>query len=264
MRKEARGLPRNGSPRSAAVRAAIDAIALIGDANINGLSRIAGSPGSAVESHPDDAGDVAGVGIAWVFDISPRDRKAGDSGPGRAEVRAPPEAVAAAGAEIKDAVAIGINRKALAHRASRHVAAYFEWQIRALKTIAPVGGAKDRAVLTRKFIGVSPGEDVKAVGVNRIGGEAVDARQVPIVEADPIEQGNPAAPALVPSVRAADVGARIDQVLFGSVEDDARNKAAAAADGDVAPGISLGCLRERGIGRNTRPVDERGRDADES
>src|SRR5262245_23775542 len=263
MRQEARGLPRNGSPRGAAVRAAIDAIALIGDANINGLSRIAGGPGSAVESHPDDADDVACVGIAWVFDISPRDRKAGDSGPGRAEVRAPPEAVAASGAEIEDAVAIGVNRKALAHRAARHVAAYFERQIRTLKTIAPVGGAKDRPVLTRKFVGVSPGEDIKAVGVYRIGGEAVDARQVPIVEADPIEQRNPAAPALVPSVRAADVGTRVDQVLFGGVEDDARDKASSAADGDVSPCISLGCLRGRGTGRNARPVDERGRDSDE-
>src|SRR5262252_11116581 len=101
MRKEARGLPRNSSPRSAAVSAAVDAIALIGDANINGLSRIASGPGSAVESHPDDADDVACVGIARVFDVSPRDGKAGYSGPGRPEVRAPPEAVAAAGAEIK-------------------------------------------------------------------------------------------------------------------------------------------------------------------
>src|SRR5262249_53324558 len=186
MRQEASGLPRNSSPRSAAVRTAINAIALIGDADVNGLSRIAGSPGSAIESHPHDADDVAGVGTAGVLDIGSRNWKAGDSGPGRAEVRAPPEAVAAARAEIEDAVAIGINRQALAHRAAWHVAAYFEGQIRALKTIAPVGGAKDRAVLTRKFIGVSPAGHVKAVGVNRIGGEAVDARQVPIVEADPI------------------------------------------------------------------------------
>src|SRR5262249_43895327 len=264
MRKEASGLPRNSSPRSAAVRAAVDAIALIGDANINGLSRITGSPGSTVESHPDDADDVGGVGIAGVLDVGSRGRKAGDSGPGRAEVGAPPEAGAAAGAAIEAAVAVGIHRQALGRRAAWHVAAYFEGQIRALKTIAPVGGAKDRAVLTRKFIGVSPGGDVKAVGVNRIGGEAVDARQVPIVEADPIEQRNPAARALVPSIRAADVGARVDQVLFGSVEDDARNKAAAAADGDVAPGISLGCLRVRGIGRHARSVDEHGRDSDET
>src|SRR5262249_1554064 len=186
MRQEASGLPRNCSPRSAAVRAAINAIARIGDANINGLSRIAGSPGGAVESHPRDADDIARVGIARIFDVGSRSGKAGDFGPGRAEVRAPPEPVAAAGAEIEDAVAIGINRQALAHRAAWHVAAYFEGQIRALKTIAPVGGAKDRAVLTRKFIGVSPAGHVKAVGVNRIGGEAVDARQVPIVEADPI------------------------------------------------------------------------------
>src|SRR5262249_2125306 len=217
MRHEARALPRNSSPRSAAVSAAVDAFSLIGDANINGLSRIAGSPGSTVESHPDDADDVGGVGIAGVLDVGPRDRKAGDSGPGRAEVRAPPEAVAAAGAEIEDAVAIGVNRQALAHRAAWHVAAYFEGQIRTLKTIAPVGGAKDRAVLTRKFIGVSPGGNVKAVGVYRIGGEAVDARQVPIVEAYPIEQRNPAARALGPSIRAADGGARIDQGLFGIV-----------------------------------------------
>src|SRR5262249_13364724 len=174
------------------------------------------------------------------------------------------EAVAAAGAEIEDAVAIGVDRQALAHRAARHVAADFEGQIRPLKTIAPVGGAEDRAVLIRPFVGVSPGGDVKAVWVYRIGGDAVDAGQVPIVEADPIEQRNPAARALIPAVRAADVGAGVDQVLFGGVEDDARNKAAAAADGDVAPGISFGRLRERGGGRNTRPVDERGRDSDES
>src|SRR5262245_1650554 len=262
MRQEARGLPRNSSPRSAAVRAAVYAIARVGDADVNGLRRIDGSPGPAVESHPHDAGDVAGVGIAGVFDVGSRDGKAGDSGPGRAEVRTPPEAVAAAGAEIEYAVAIGVDRQALAHRAARHVAADFEGQIRPLKTIASVGGAEDRAVLIRPFVGVSPGGDIKAVGVYRIGGDAVDAGQVPIVEADPVAQRNPAARALIPAVGAADVGSVIDQVLFGSVEDDAWNKAA-AADGDVAPGISLGRLREREVGRRARSVDERGRDSDE-
>ena len=98
MRQETGGLPRNSSPRSAAVRTAINAIALIGDADVNGLSRIAGSPGSAIESHPHDADDVGGVGTAGVLEVGPRDWKAGDFGPGRAEIRAPPKAIAAAGA----------------------------------------------------------------------------------------------------------------------------------------------------------------------
>src|SRR5262245_66233902 len=119
MGQEARGRPRDGRPRGPAVSAAIDAIALIRDADVNGLRRIAGSPGPAVESHPHDADDVAGVGIAGVFDVGSRDGKAGDPGPGRAEVRTPPEAVAAAGAEIEDAVAIGVDRQALPHRAAR-------------------------------------------------------------------------------------------------------------------------------------------------
>src|SRR5215468_3897945 len=139
MRQEARGLPRNRRPRRAAVSAAINAIALVRDADVNGLSRIAGCPGSAVKSHPDDADDVGGVGTAGILKVGSRNWKAGDFSPGCAEVRAPPKAVAAAGAQIEDAVAIGVNRQALAHRAARHVAADFEWQIRALKTGAPVG-----------------------------------------------------------------------------------------------------------------------------
>src|SRR5215468_4751173 len=224
VRQEACGLPWHGRPRGAAICAAVNAIAFIRDADIDGLRRIAGSSGSAIESHPDDADDVAGVGTARVLNVGSRNGEAGDSGPGRAEISAPPEAVAAAGAEIESAVAVGINSQALAHRPARHVAADFERQIRALKSIAPVRGAKDGAVLSCKFVSVSAGGDVKAGGVYRIGGEAVNARQVPIVEAHPIEQWNPTTRALIPSIGAADVGAGVNQILFGRVEDDAWNE----------------------------------------
>src|SRR5262245_19706656 len=115
MRQESGRLARHRRPGGAAVSAAIDAVAFVGDTDIDGLGRIAGSAAPFVECHPDNPLDVAGEGAVRVLEVCTRIGEVTDFRPGHSEIGAPPEAVAAARPEVEDVVAVWIDRQAFAH-----------------------------------------------------------------------------------------------------------------------------------------------------
>src|SRR5215469_16919121 len=138
-------------------------------------------------------------------------RKAGDLGPGFSGIQASPEAVSAAGSQVKDARVVWVNRQALAHTAAGHVTADFEGQVKPLERAALIFGAEDCAILARPFIGIGSYSEIHAIWIARIDGDALDPAEVPVGESDEIEQRNPAARILIEPVCAAEIGPRIHQ-----------------------------------------------------
>ncbi len=254
MRQEPGGLARHPRPRRAGVGALVDVVLLVGHADVDGPGRLPRRTGALVEGDPEDALVVVEVpvGITGVLGVVARVGERGHLGPGHAGVRAAPQAVAAGRAEVQGAVAVGVDRQPLPHAPARHVAADLERQRGLLPGGPAVGGPQDGAVVGVPAVGVHARGDVHPVRVDRVGRQARDAVEAPVGGSDVVEQGDPPAGGLVPPVRAADVGARVHQVLLGLVEHDAGDEAA-ARDLDVAPrvgGLGLGRLRRPGRGRD--------------
>ena len=216
----------------------VDRVLLVGDADVDRLGGRALGAARRVEGHPHDAlvaGEVP-VGVAGVLHVVAHVGEAGDLGPGDAGVGAPPQAVAALGAEVQDAVVVGVDLQPLAHAAAGHVAADLERQVRLRPGGAAVRRPQDRAVVRVPAVRVRADGGVHLVGVHRVGGQRQDAVVAPVVPADVVEQGDPALRRLVEPVRAADVGAGVHQTLLGLVVDDAGDEPA-ADDLDVAPAV---------------------------
>jgi len=72
----------------------------------------------------------------------------------------------------------------------------------------------------------------KAAGLDRIGGQAFDAVQVPIGRGHPIQEWHPRAAGGVAAIGAADVGAQVNEMALGGIEDNSGNESTAAY-GDV-------------------------------
>lgn|SRR5580704_6630627 len=116
-----------------------------------------------------------------------------DLGPCLARIHASPKPVSAPRAQVQDATIVWVDGQSLAHAAPRHVAAHFEGQVNPLESAALVGGTENRAVLARPLICVRSHREVNALRIARIDGNALHTAEIPVGEADPIEQGNPAA-----------------------------------------------------------------------
>src|SRR5262245_10963969 len=138
MGQESVRLARDCLPCGASIEAAIDAGGFIRNTDIDGLSWVAGSSGSRIECHPNDALVIAGVSTIGALAIVAGIGEAGDFRPGRAEIGAPPEPIAAPRPQIEDAVTVGIDREPFAHRAARHVTAGFKWQVRSLEGVTSI------------------------------------------------------------------------------------------------------------------------------
>ena len=233
------GLAGKSRPGRATVRAAVDARAEVGDTDVDGLGRSAGAAGAWVEHDPGDAERITPVAarVAGILGVrADAGREAVHPPPGPAEVGAPPESVAAAGAQVEDAVLVRIDDEALAHVAAGHVPTGLEGQDRDLPAAAPVPRPEHGPVVGVPGVRVDAGEHVDTVGVHWIRGQAVDTRVAPVVPAHPVQQRDPAAGVLVPAIRAADVGAGVHEIGLAGVEDDSRH-VPAADDLDVAPDV---------------------------
>ncbi len=202
LRHVAGGLPGDGLPGVAAVGGAVEVGGLVGDADVDRLA-----PGRAVR-HEGDARTEARPVL---------DGERGDLVPGHTGVGAAPQAVLA-GAQQQGVVVRGVDHQAFARPAAVLVAAQLERQVGALEGAAAVGGAQDRAV-AGPVVGVGARREVEPVGVDGIGGQRLDAQQVPVLLADPVGQRDPLLGAGVPAVGATHVGARVQQALLLLVED---------------------------------------------
>src|SRR5262249_2034929 len=167
MWEESGRLIGDGLPRSAGVEAAIDTRGLVRNPDINGLGRIAGSAGSRIECHPHHSLNISADGTVFALEVCAGVRKVFDLRPTGAVIVAPPESVTTPGPKIEDAVLIGIDRQALAHRAPRHVAPAFEWQIGSFEGIASVSGPIDDAVLVRPFVRIRAALHIEPVRLHR-------------------------------------------------------------------------------------------------
>ena len=171
-----------------------------------------------------------------------RGGEAGDLLPGRARVRALPEARLAR-PEVEDAGQVGIDGQPLAHRAAVLVAAHLHRHVDGLPGVAAIVRAEDGAVADPRA-GVRPRGQVDLVGVDRIGRQALDAEEVRCRARSWSVRATQVLCRRVPAVGAADVGARVDQILLDRAEDDAADEAA-AEDGDVLPVVGDVALQVR-------------------
>src|SRR6266700_194925 len=245
MWQKAGRLTGDSGPRCTAVCGAENIVAFVRYAGVDGLGGVSRSAASRIKDFPDDSVGITEIDVASFFNIRGDSGESGYLVPGSAEVRALPQTVAAARAKQKRAVQVGINHQALAHRPAGHVATQLEWQVGTLKRFALIGRTQDGAVRGGKEIGVCTGRDIKTIGINRIGGNALNAQSVPVVKTYKIHQRNPLLIDGVPPVGSADIGARIDEVLLAGIENDSGNKSAATAGINVVPGIGLRTGRHR-------------------
>ena len=237
-RIEARGLAWYGLPGHAGVRAAIEVGHRVRNAHVDDRGGAAGGAARLDEIHEDDA-DAVSAGV-------PRDREARNLAPVGAVIGALPEAVEA-GAEVHNAAEVGVDRKALAGVAAVVIAAQRDGYGHGLERVALIGGHQDSAVSGR--FGVSSDGQVEAGGIRRVETDALHPDIVLLGRADPIEQGYPRAGGGVPAIRPADVGAGINEVGLGGVEDNPIDEAA-GYDLDVVPDV--GRRRERRDGVRSR------------
>src|SRR5690606_2320161 len=241
VRYVAGGLAGHALPGGAAVGGAVDGLVLVGHADVDRLGGLAAGGAGGVEDHPDHARLVAlvAVGVVRIVGVVAGVGEIRHLRPGLAVVGAPPQPVAVGRAEVEDAVAVGVHGQPLAHAPAGHVAAQLERQLADPPGLTPVGRAQDRAVVGVPVVGVHADGGVHPVGVDGVGGDAVHAVVPPSVPAHPVEQRGPGLVVLVPAVRAADVGARVDQVRLRLAEDD-RGDEAASPDTDVLPRVRFG------------------------
>lgn len=240
VRHKAGGLAGDAGPGRAAVGGHVEAVLQIGDADVDRLCGAPGSAGAFVESNPKDAGrvvevvvDVAGglhvvAGVGETGDLAPRDGAIG----------AFPEAVAVGSGVIKDVVVVGIVLKTLAGAATGHVGADLERHGRLRPRSALIGGSEHHAVGRIPRVGVHAGGDDDLVGVERRSGDAGAAEQMPVIPANPVHERDPRAGGLIPTIRAADVGACVDDIRGSLTEYDGGN-ITTAADLNILPGSRM-------------------------
>ncbi len=219
------GLPGDGLPGAAAIGGAVEGGGPVGNADVDRLAA------SRAVRHEGDARAAARPVL---------DGERGDLAPCRAVVGTAPQPVLAC-AQQQGAVVRGVDRQPFARPAAVLVAAQLERQVGALEGAAAVLGAQDRAV-AGPVVGVGARGEVEPVGVDRIGGQRVDAQQVPVLLAEPVGQRDPLLGPGVPAVGAAHVGTRVQQALLPRVEHQAGDVTAAHHLG-VSPRIRSGSGR---------------------
>jgi hypothetical protein len=216
-------LIRHGMPRGTGVGAAEER-RIANDrrlyADVNGFARAAVSGAAFVEEHE----RRACLG------------KAGELGPGLRVVRAAPDTVRR-GTEVKDTRLVWIDLEAFARGASVFVAAEFDREHGLGPCRAAIDGGKDRR-------GRSPPLDVLAdreVDAFIVNGVQRDAQNALIHEgvvqaADVVIERDPETAHFVPTIGAADVGARIHEIRGGWMINNTAHQAA-AADGYGFPRV---------------------------
>ena len=169
--------------------------------------------------------------------------------PGHRAVGALPQA-GLARAEEEDAAVVGIDRHPLAVAAAGLVAAKLDRDVGALEGVPLIGRAQDRAVrnLGRR---VRAAGQVDLAWIRRIDGDALHAHQIEVRVRHPVEHRLPAVCLRVPPVGAADVGARVEDVLGGRMKHEAVDETA-ADDLDALPGVGDGRRLVRGHRRKRR------------
>ena len=130
---------------------------------------------------------------------------------------------------------MGIDRQSFAVAARELVAAQFEGQVGTLERAATVLRTQNGAV-TGFRIGVSAGREIHAFGIGGVDRQAFDTSEIDVFDADPIGQRHPALVHRIPPIGAAYIGTRVRQSLFGGMEHQAGDEAA-AADGHVVPPV---------------------------
>src|SRR5699024_1347690 len=231
-----------GFPAPAAVLAAVDRGVEVGHAHVDVLGGLTVGPGAGVELHPGHTDDVV---VHAPFVVGVLDVVAGVGEflhlcPGLTEVGAAPQTVAAPGTEVHGAVVVGVDGQSFTEATPWHVPTEFERQLGDLPRLSPVVGTQDRAVVGVPVVGVGTGRCVDTVGVDGVAGKADDTCPSPFYPADPVQHGFPAFDRRVPTIGAADVGAVVDQVGFGFVEDDTGDKPT-TADLHVVPHVAVLC-----------------------
>ena len=185
---------------------------------------------SRVKCHPENADAVALLLIVALY------RERSDLFPVLAVVRGFPQTTVTA-AEPDLLVVVGIDAHPLAAATSGLVAAAAERRIKACPGLAVVVRGKQRRIVTH----ISTAGKIHPVRFYRVGRHAFDADIAPLVCAQKIGERHPVG-VLFPAVQSADIGTGIDQTLFLGVILHAGD-ITAAADGNIAPGISLGAAR---------------------
>ena len=154
--------------------------------------------------------------------------------PAGASIAAAPHTIGT-GAKQQHLAIIGVDGKPLAIGPAQFVAAQLEWQLGTLEAAALVVRAQDGAIAAA-CMQVSTHRQIQSARVGWIHRHAFHAEAALVLCAHPIQQRLPALLCRIPTVGAADIGARVLQPRLLRVEHQAGNKAT-AADGDVVPGV---------------------------
>ena len=227
-------------PGSAAVGATVNVRAeWLRHAGINSLCRISRSAGGFIEYDPGDTENVSEINIARSDHISSRLRKAGDLGPGHTEVGALPQTIPTTRSQIKNGMVIRINDQPLAHVAARHITAELKGKIGARPGVSLIGRAQNRSIAGGERICIRAGGHIDALWIDGIGRDTFNSDRIPIIEAHPVHERDPAAGGSIPAIGSADVGTCVNQILLRGVENDVGNVAASTVGSDVPPGIGL-------------------------